>query len=311
MNAHAAMTVFVEVARNGGFSAAARRLNMSTTAVSRHVAELEQMLGVALLRRTTRNVSLTEVGTRYLPRAAAILDEIAQLNDEIGDIDSRPRGKLKITAPPSSGNDWIAPLAVDFIEAYPEIELEFEFTERVVDLVAEGFDAAIRSGPLENSSMIAHRIVEIRYMLCASPDYLKRRGTPKKPQDIVGHDCIHWRGAADSGVWEFTREGERISVPISGRLLINNFAAEHEAALRGLGMTILPALNLRDEIETGRLVHVLPDYEVYRGVLSLVHPPIPFEPAKLRAFIDFITQALRKRAHLSPDSNFAGASHVS
>jgi len=301
MNPHIAMTTFVEVARAGGFSAAARRLSMSTTAVSRHVAELERMLGVTLLRRTTRHVSPTEAGARYLPRAAAILEEIERLNAEIGAVDSMPRGKLKITAPASIGNDWIAPLSVDFVEAYPEIELEIEFTERIVDLVAEGFDAAIRSGPLVSSSMIAHRIIEMRYLLCASPSYLERRGAPERPEDIIEHDCIHWRGAADSGAWDFAKEGARVSVPISGRLLINNFAAEHEAAVRGLGLAILPLLNLRDDIEAGRLVHVLPDYEVYRGQLSLVRPPMPFEPPKLRAFIDFITAALRERARYEPD----------
>jgi DNA-binding transcriptional LysR family regulator len=300
MNPHIAMTAFVEVARAGGFSAAARRLSMSTTAVSRYVAELERMLGVTLLRRTTRHVSPTEAGARYLPRAAAILEEIERLNAEIGAVDSMPRGKLKITAPASIGNDWIAPLSVDFVEAYPEVELEIEFTERLVDLVAEGFDAAIRSGPLMSSSMIAHRIIEMHYLLCASPSYLERRGTPERPEDIIEHDCIHWRGAADSSAWDFTKEGARVSVPISGRLLINNFAAEHEAAVRGLGLAILPLLNLRDDIEAGRLVHVLPDYDVSRGLLSLVRPPMPFEPPKLRAFIDFITTALRERARYEP-----------
>lgn len=295
MNPHRAMTVFVEVARAGGFSAAARRLEMSTTAVSRHVADLERMLGVTLLRRTTRHVSPTELGARYLPRAEAILDEIEGLHAEIGAIDPTPRGKLRITAPPAVGNAVIAPLAVDFVEAYPEIELEIDLTERLVDLVAEGFDAAIRAGPLESSSMIAHRIVELRYVLCASPGYLERRGTPERPDDVGLHDCIHWRGAAEGGAWRFFRDGTQVSVPIRARLLISSFAAEREAAVRGLGLAILPLLTLRDDLEAGRLVVVLAGYEVDRGLLSLVRPPTPFEPPKLRAFIDFITTALRER----------------
>jgi DNA-binding transcriptional LysR family regulator len=262
---------------------------------------LERTLGVTLLRRTTRHVSPTEAGARYLPRAAAILEEIARLNAETGAVEAAPRGKLKITAPPSIGNDWIAPLAVDFAEAYPEIELELEFTERLVDLVAEGFDAAIRSGPLASSSMIAHRIIEMHYLLCASPVYLERRGAPARPEDIREHDCIHWRGAAGGGVWDFVRDGARVSVPIAGRLLINNFAAEQDAALRGLGLAILPLINLGRDLEAGRLVHVLPDTEVSRGILSLVRPATPFEPPKLRAFIDFITAALRARARHDPN----------
>jgi DNA-binding transcriptional LysR family regulator len=307
MNQNVAMTAFVEVARAGSFAAAARNLDMSTTAVSRHVADLESMLGVTLLRRTTRHLSPTEAGARYLPRAAAILDEIERLNAEISAVDSTPRGKLRISAPPAVGNDVIAPLAVDFIEAYPEIELEIQFTERLVDLVAEGFDAAIRAGPLESSSMIAHRIVEMPYLICASPSYLERRGVPQRPEDIGEHDCIHWRVAAERGAWNLVKDGVRVSVPIRGRLLISNFAAEREAALRGLGLAILPVLTVRDDLEAGRLIPLLPDYEAYRGVLSLVRPPMPFEPPKLRAFIDFITSALRERARYDPWSRAAPA----
>jgi DNA-binding transcriptional LysR family regulator len=296
MNPHTSMTVFVEVARAGGFSAAAHKLKMSTTAVSRHVADLERMLGVTLLRRTTRHVSPTELGARYLPRAEAILGEIEQLNAEISAIDPTPRGKLKITAPPAVGNEMIAPLAVDFVEAYPEIELEIDLTERLVDLVAEGFDAAIRAGPLENSSMIAHRIVELRYLICASPSYLERRGAPERPADIGDHDCIYWRVATGGSAWSFVKEGERVTVPMQARLLMSNFAAQREAALRGLGLTILPLLTVREDLKAGRLVPVLPDYQVHDGALSLVRPPTPFEPPKLRVFIDFITAALRERA---------------
>lgn len=296
VNQHAAMTVFVEVARAGSFSAAAHKLNMSTTAVSRHVVDLERLLGVTLLRRTTRHVSPTEEGARYLPRAEAILGEIEQLNAEISASDPTPRGKLKITAPPAVGHEVIAPIVVDFVEAYPEIEVEIDLTERLIDLVAEGFDAAIRAGPLENSSMIAHQIVEMRYLICASPSYLERRSSPERPQNISEHDCIHWRAAASGGAWSFVKDGERVSVPIRARLLITNFAAQREAALRGLGLAILPLLSVREDLEAGRLVPVLPEYEVHRGALSLVRPPTPFEPPKLRVFIDFITDALRQRA---------------
>lgn len=300
---HTSMTVFVAVARAGGFSAAARKLNMSTTAVSRHVADLETMLGVVLLRRTTRQVSLTEVGARYLPRAEAILGEIEQLNAETSASDSTPSGKLRVTAPPAIGNEVITPIAIDFLEAYPEIELEIDLTERLVDLVAEGFDVAIRAGPLESSSMIAHRIVQMRYVICASPSYLEWRGVPMQPQDIGGHDCIYWRAAAGGGTWSFAKDGERVTVPIRGRLLISNFTAQREAALRGLGLAILPMLLARRDLEVGRLMAVLPDYEVYHGVLSLVRPRMPFEPPKLRVFIDFITAALRARARYDPRSS--------
>ena len=158
--------------------------------------------------------------------------------------------------------------------------------------MAEGFDAAIRAGPLESSSMIAHRIVELRYLICASPSYLERRGAPKRPDDIGDHDCIYWRVAAGGGAWSFVKNGERVTVPIRGRLLISNFAAQREAALRGVGLAISPCSPCARIWRPGASFPVLPDYEVHRGELSLVRPPTPFEPPKLRAFIDFITAAL-------------------
>ena len=301
MNLHTAMTVFVAVATAGGFAQAARQLRMSTTAVSRHVADLEQRLGVTLLRRTTRHVSLTEAGGRYLPRAAAVLEEIERINGEISAADAAPRGRLRITAPPAIGNDWLAPLAIDFIESHPQIELELDLSERLVDLVAEGYDAAIRAGPLASSSLIAHRIIELRYVLCASPDYLERRGTPRRPEDLRGHDCIHWRGGASDERWTFIKDGARITVPIRGRLLISNFAAAREAVVRGLGLAIRPLISVQDDLEAGRLVPVMPDYELDPDSLSLVRPATPFEPSKLRLFMDFITEALRRQARSEAD----------
>ncbi len=296
MNLYTAMSVFVEVAKVGGFAEAARKLGMSTTAVSRHVADLEGELGVTLLRRTTRHVSLTEAGNRYLLRAATLLEELASLNAEISSADATPQGRLRITAPPAVGNDWIAELAVDFVEAHPEIDLELDLTERMVDLVEEGYDAAIRSGPLPDSSLIAHRIVEMRYVLCASPAYLKTYGTPRQAEDLAAHRCVYWCGGSRPGRWPLSHEGVRVQAPLRPRLQISNFAALLESARRGIGLAVLPLITVRDDLEAGRLVHVLPDCEADHGMLSLVRPPTPFEPAKLRVFIDFITEALRARA---------------
>lgn len=302
MDLYLSMKVFERVARLGNFSAAARDLKMSTSAVSRHVADLERTLGVTLLRRTTRRVSQTEAGARYLSRASAIFQEVERLNAEISDVDAAPRGQLRITAPPAIGHEWLAPLAVDFLETYPDIDLELDLTERVVDLVGEGYDAAIRAGPLAASSLIAHRIVELRYMLCASPHYLARRGTPRQPDDIREHDCIHWCSGVNDNQLTFTKKGARVSVPIHGRLLFSSFAAGRDAAVRGLGLTVRPLISLRDDLEAGRLVHVMPDYELEPDTLSLVRPPTPFEPPKVRAFIDFITAALRRRASFDPET---------
>jgi DNA-binding transcriptional LysR family regulator len=292
------ITTFIAVARAQSFAEAARRLRLSTTAVSRHVAELEQALGTTLLRRTTRSVTLTEAGARYLPRAEAVLQELDSLNAEIGASDRVPRGRLRISAPPGIGHDWIVPLVTDFLIAYPQIDLELDLSERMVDLVAEGFDAAIRSGPLPSSSLIAHRIIEMRYLLCASPDYLDRHGVPASPADLVSHDCLFWSTSAitDVAAWTFVRGGHTQTEPVHCRLRIGNLPALRRAAIAGLGLTMLPQLDVQEDISAGRLVRLLPDYEISSDVLSLVRPPTPFEPARVRTFVDYVTTTLRHRA---------------
>lgn len=292
-----AITTFTAVARAGTFAEAARRLRLSTTAASRHVAELEQSLGVSLLRRTTRSVTLTEAGARYLPRAEAILRDLDSLNAEIADNERTPSGMLRVTVPPGIGRTWIVPLALDFMAAHPAIDLELDLTERMLDLVAEGFDAAIRSGPLPSSSLVAHRIVEMNYRLCASPTYVDRRGAPETPRHLAGHSCLYWCSstATEAASWTFLKNGRTQTVPVECRLLIGDLPALREAALRGFGLAILPELDAHADLAAGRLVAVLPDYAIPSDTLSLVRPPTPFEPARLRTFIDFITAALRRR----------------
>ena len=296
MNEITAMSAFVAVAQAGSFSGAARRMPMSTTAVSRHVADLETSLGVTLLRRTTRKISLTEAGERYLPRAQAILGELEQLNGDISHAGTSPQGRLRITAPPAVGREFIAPLTVDFSLAFPKIDIELNLTERVADLVAEGFDAAIRAGPLPSSTLIAHRLVDIPYRLCASPDYLDRNGIPVRPGDVVSHECIHWCSSSGDATWTFEKAGETTKVPIRGRLLVSDFTVERDAALKGLGLAILPLLSIHQDLADGRLVSVLEDWTIASTGLSLVRPATPFEPQKLRVFIDFMTKKLRSFA---------------
>lgn len=297
-----AVTTFIAVARAGSFAEAARRLKLSTTAASRHVAELEQALGITLLRRSTRSVTLTEAGARYLPRAEAIVRELDCLNAEVAANDQVPRGTLRITAPPGLGHDWIVPLAIDFMAAYPAVNLELDLSERKVDLVAEGFDAAIRSGPLADSSLIAHRLIEMDYRLCASPGYLERRGVPETPASLGEHDCLYWCSSTtvEPATWTFLRNGRSQVVPIRCRLLIGDLPALRRAALLGLGLAILPELDVTDDLAAGRLVAVLPDYTIPSGILSLVRPATSFEPARLRVFINFVTAALRQRAYGMP-----------
>jgi DNA-binding transcriptional LysR family regulator len=301
MNETAAMATFVAVARAGSFAAAARQLGLSTTAASRHVAELERRLGVTLLRRSTRSVTPTEAGARYLPRAAALLDELARLNDETAEGDRAPSGLLRVTAPPGLGTVLVVPLALDFAEAFPEVALDLDLSERTVDLVAEGYDAAIRSGPLRDSSLIAHRLATMRYRLVAAPAYLAARGTPAAPPDLARHPCLQWRADAgrSAASWTLVRDGRPATVEVRRRLMLSDLAGLRAAAIRGLGIALLPELAVTDDLHAGRLTLVLPDCEAYTDTLSLVRPPGPFVPARLRAFIDFATRAVRARTSLA------------
>ncbi len=291
------MSAFVAVARNGGFAAAARSLGMSSTAVSRHVAQLEQSLGVTLLRRTTRSVTLTESGARYLPQAAAILEEIERLNAQTSANERKLQGSLRLSAPPGTASDLVVPLVLEFAETHADIDIELSLTERRVDLVAEGYDAAIRSGPLSDSRLIARQIATMRYGLFASPAYLRARGTPRLPDDIAQHDCLYWRShyGDTPARWEFLRDGAEQSVPIRARLRISGMPALREAALCGLGIAMLPEVSLRDELHEGLLVPVLADYELPATPLYLVRPPARFETARLRALSDHLVRGFRER----------------
>lgn len=291
------MSAFVAVARNGGFAAAARALGMSSTAVSRHVAQLEQSLGVTLLRRTTRSVTLTESGARYLPQAAAILEEIERLHAQTSTRARKLQGSLRLSAPPGTASDLVVPLILDFAETHPDIDVELDLTERRVDLVAEGYDAAIRSGPLSDSRLIARRIATMRYGLFAAPAYLEARGTPHKPEDIAGHDCLYWRShyGDTPARWQFSRGGARHDVTIRARLRISGLNALREAALRGLGIAMLPEISLHGEVDAGRLVPVLAEHELPATPLYLLRPPARFETARLRALSDHLVAGVRQR----------------
>lgn len=293
------MSAFVAVARAGSFAGAARWLGRSTTTVSRQVADLEGALGAALLRRTTRHVSPTEAGARLLPRATAILDEIERLRGDISGDEAAPRGLLRITAPSAIGRELIAPLAVDFLRAHPEIDLDLSLTERVVDLVGEGYDAALRAGILPDSSLVTRRIADLGYRLCASPAYVDARGLPAVPGELDRHDCLSWRtgdGTAAAVAWRLRRDGVEAPPPGRFRLTVPDMASLRVAVLRGLGLALLPDTDdLRAALAAGRLVEALPDWRPASSPISLVRPPLPFEPARLRVFIDFATAALRAR----------------
>lgn len=296
MDTQLSLRVFVTVAELGGFAPAARRLEMSPSAVSRYVADLEQDLGVQLFARNTRRTRLTEAGGLALERACEILQSTELLRQEMSEMTQTPRGHLKVSAPTELGEKTIAPLIAEFATRYPEIRIALDFSERVVDLVAEGFDLAIRSGDLPDSRLVARRLGDVPYATCASPGYLSERAPPAHPRDLAEHDCIHWAIERGEDVWSFLEDGRTIEVAVTGRFAVNSFAAERAAARAGLGVAMLPAHDLEEEIAAGRLVQVLGDFEVEPDPIHLVWPRSAHEPLKRRVLIDFLFAALKTNA---------------
>lgn len=296
MDTHLSLRVFVTVAELGGFAPAARRLEMSNSAVSRHVAELEHDLGVQLLSRNTRRTRLTEAGGVALERAHAILNSTDQLRQEMSELTRTPRGHLKLSAPTELGEKTVAPLIAEFASRFPEIRVSLDLSERVVDLVAEGFDLAIRSGELPDSRLVARRLGEVPYATCASPSYLARRGAPTRPEELVEHDCIHWAIERGEDIWIFHDESGPIEVAVTGRFAVNSSAAERAAARAGLGVAMMPSQELLEEVAAGHLVRILEDFEVESDPIHLVWPKSAYEPLKRRVLVDFLVSELKPNA---------------
>ncbi len=301
MDRFTALRVLVTVAEERGFAAAARKLGLSTSAVSRHVADLEGRLGVPLLRRTTRRIDLTEAGVRFLPRAAGLLTDLDALESEVSDLASRPRGLLRITSAPQFGEQFVSPVAAAFARAYPDVRVELDLSERVVDLVGEGVDLAVRAGRLAASSLRRRSLAEPRYIICASPEYLRRNPPPETPADLRRHDCVIGHVGGAYPTWNFVDPDGRVaSMPIRGRFAAASAHAQREAMLAGVGIAMfLPAL-IEEDLQSGRAVQLLTDYRLDRNTISLVWPPADPTPPKLRVFIDFLVGALHKSGGFAP-----------
>ncbi|MDQ0472469.1 LysR family transcriptional regulator [Labrys wisconsinensis] len=284
------MQVFARVAALGGFSAAARVLGMSQTMATKHVAALEERLGVKLFHRTTRRVTLTEAGRRYLEFCERILVEMDEAEQAAAADRVEPRGLLRLAVPVSFGVREIAPLLADFTRLHPQVSVELGLNDRVVDLVEEGWDLAVRIGLLRDSSLVARRLAPCRIILCATPAYLRAHGTPRTIADLAGHDCLGYTlpTPATADRWVFGETAD-IVVPVTTRLRANNGDALLAAALAGQGLIYQPTFILGDDIRAGRLVPLALDHPV-RSKLAVhaLMPPGRNPPAKVRAFVDFL-----------------------
>jgi len=283
------MAVFVKVVDASSFAAAARHFGMSPAMVSKHVQTLEERLGVRLLNRTTRRVSATEVGQNYYERCLRILTDLDEAERAAGDLQTAPRGLLRVTAPVSFGMRHLAPAIADYLIAYPDVAIDLSLDDPYVDLVEERFDLAIRVGQLADSSLMARKLCTVAMVVCASPAYLAAHGAPRTPSDFSDHDCLVYTYSTQQSMWRFfDRSGTEHLVRISGRFLANNGDALRALAVNSVGIIFTPDFIVDEDVRTGRLVPLLQDYTTLETPVHAVFPHGRYLSAKTRTFIDFI-----------------------
>lgn len=291
-----AMHVFTKVVELGSFAAAAERLGLSTSAVSRLVAQLEALLEARLLHRTTRRLSLTDNGRAYYERCVQLLADIAEAEELAGSRDPTPRGTLRLTAPVSFGVSHLAPALAGFLVRHPAVRVDVALSDRQVDLVEEGLDLAIRVGEVGSQTLVARPIGTAHLMIAASPDYLTRRGTPEHPEDLRQHDCLTYAYAGAGLNWVFrSAAGETVKVPVRGVAHANSGPLLAELAAQGLGLTSAPDFILQPQIDQGRLVEVLKDWRPAPLPVYAVYPTRRHLSAVVRGFVAHLTDYLATR----------------
>jgi DNA-binding transcriptional LysR family regulator len=262
------------------------------------VAALESDLGVRLLQRTTRSLTLTEAGRGYVIHASRILADLAEADQSVSQMQAAPRGRLRVNAPMSFGYLHLAPAIPDFLVRYPDLSIELTMNDRFVDLVDEGFDMAVRIGSLADSSLVARRLAPIRRAVCASPDYLAARGTPTSPDDLQAHDCIGYTAVAQPQEWRFIdADGRPRPVAITGRLCANNGDAIRAAALGGAGIAYMPTFIVGADLQNGGLSKILDAFVPQDMTLNAVYPHARHLSPKVRAFVDFLAERFGPRPY--------------
>ncbi len=294
MDTQSEMAVFVRVAEAGNFSAAARALRLTPSAVSKLIGRLEDRLGARLLNRTTRRVSLTEEGHAFLQRATPILAAIEDAERAVTELHGEPRGLLKVNASTAFGQNHVEPLIPGFLERYPELKVQLVVTESFVNLVEEEVDVAIRVGQLADSSLIARRLGSARRMIVASPAYLKKHGTPATPDELDKHNCLRLITGTSFNRWEFEGPAGPRAIDAGGNFETNNATTLHRAALAGLGLIRAANFVVGADVKAGRLVQVLADFESPTATpVNAVYPHSRHLSPKVRAFVDMLVAAFQ------------------
>jgi len=297
------LEVFSQVVESGGFSAAGRKLNMSTTMVSNHVQSLEDRLGARLLNRTTRKVSLTEVGRVYYDRAVQILADIAQADDIAGSLQSTPRGTLRLYTA-THIVQFVAPVVAEFLSRYPEVNVDLTMGERNIDMIEEGFDIAVRLTPPPDSSLIVRSLATWRHVLCCSHAYLEKFGRPQQLAELAERNCLRHVNYPFGAEWRFVdRKGNPASVRVAGNLITNSGETIRTVALDGGAICLAAGFLVHEDLESGQLVRLLPDYRPVELSMNAVYPHRHHLSTKVRTFIDMLADhAAEQQKRINPYS---------
>ncbi|WP_408950961.1 LysR family transcriptional regulator [Lysobacter sp. Hz 25] len=290
------LEAFEAILQHGSFTAAAKQLQVTPGAITRRLNTLEARLGAKLLNRSTRRLSLTESGRHYYAEVAPALAQILAAGERVHDLSAQPRGELRVSVPMNFGRLYVMPHVEAFLQRWPGIDLDLQFDDRFVDLIGAGFDAAIRIGALSDSRLVARRIAQTRRILVASPDYLARRGAPRTPAELIEHDCLHYTLFRDTPTWEFHRDREPLRVPVRGRLKANYGVPLVDAAVHGRGILQTATFAVAEELASGRLVEVMPDWSLLPIGIYAVYPSRDYRPRKVEAFIDFVEATIGEPA---------------
>ncbi|NOR42893.1 MAG: LysR family transcriptional regulator [Gammaproteobacteria bacterium] len=284
------VAVFVGVINTGSFTAAAEALGHSTSYVSKTVSRLEKRLGSRLLNRTTRTISLTDVGKSYFERCNQIIIDAENAERSISQLQDTPRGLLRVNAPVSFGSIYLLDHLSKFMNSFPEISLEVEFNDRMIDVVAEGYDVVIRAGQIPDSNLVARKFTTSKSIVVGSPDYFKKNGRPETANELEHHACLAYSLIPNPTLWEFIKDGNRTAVKITPRLMCNNAAVEVAMAVNGVGIGRIPLFCCEQELANGELEIILDDYEQTEIGVYAVFPHRQYLTAKVRAFVDFLVE---------------------
>lgn len=282
------MRAFAHVMESKSFTAAARKMGISPALASKYIGQLEDRLGTRLFNRTTRSVHPTEIGSAYYIKCKKILQDFNEMEESVTDQSTEPKGLIRIAAPRAFGEDMLVEAVADFMVLYPDILIDLVLDERRVDIIAEGFDMAIRLDELRDSGLIARKIMNFPYMICASPTYLSHHGVPQHPNDLPHHQCIINTPISPTGQWQFLLEGKKKMISVPPRARVNTAHATATLTRQGLGIGLCLYSTVKDDLAAGRLVRLLEPFEAYDRTIHALYPHSQHLSRKIRVFVDFL-----------------------